>query len=110
EAAVDGADDLLRRVEAAAGGAVVLAAGLEADALEGPAHRPVDAPGQLDVAALAQIDPGRRAAVAAVELDAPLAVPGEVDAVAPAGAAEPGERKPALGQRLAAELVEDDAD
>jgi hypothetical protein len=117
--AVDVGHDLTRRVVAAAGRRVILAAGLELHALVGPAHRPVDTPGQLDVAALAQVDDAVVCAGAAVHLHLPtlrvvvgqtIALPVEIELVSAALAAEAGQRQPALRQGLVPVLVEDPAD
>src|SRR5690606_18065276 len=92
--AVDLAHDVLGGVEAAARRAVILASGLERDFLDRPPHRPIDAPGQLEVAAAPQVDPGAVLARTAGRRHAPCPVPGEVEIVAPARGAESGEREP----------------
>jgi hypothetical protein len=81
----------------------------------GPAHRPVDAPWELEVAALTQVDVGGVLARAAVVVDGPLVDDGEGEGVAAAVVAEAGQRQPVVleagvGGGLVADAVEDGAD
>jgi hypothetical protein len=100
--------DVAGGVEAAPLGVVILSGGLEVNLLVRPAHRPVDAPGELGVPRLTQVDRVLLLRLLAEVREAPLAIPpGYPGRIAVSESAEDAHRPPLRGKRGCAKTVED---